>query len=112
WEQGKFLFFSPTQFDQGVADKKWNNEAITVLTAYRDSIKALPAIDANLAKTTLESVTANLGIGTGKILQALRLSITGAGAGPDLMMVMEIVGKEEVVKRLDFALQTLKVKVA
>lgn len=112
WEQGKFLFFSPTQFDQGVADKKWNNEAITVLTAYRDSIKALPAIDANLAKTTLESVTATLGIGTGKILQALRLSITGAGAGPDLMMVMEIVGKEEVVKRLDFALQTLKVKVA
>ncbi len=112
WEQGKFLFFSPTQFDQGVADKKWNNEAVTVLTAYRDSIKALSSFDATLAKTTLESVTATLGIGTGKILQALRLSITGAGAGPDLMMVMEIVGKEEVVKRLDFALQTLKVKVA
>jgi glutamyl-tRNA synthetase len=112
WEHDKFLFFTPTQFDQGVADKKWNNEAVTVLTAYRDSIAALSSFDAIIAKATLESVTASLSIGTGKILQALRLSITGAGAGPDLMMVMEIVGKEEVVKRLDFALQTLKVKVA
>lgn len=112
WEQGKFLFFTPTQFDQSVADKKWNNEAVTVLTAYRDSIAALTSFDATIAKATLESVTATLVIGTGKILQALRLSITGAGAGPDLMMVMEIIGKEEVVKRLDFALQTLKVKVA
>jgi glutamyl-tRNA synthetase len=112
WEQGKFLFFTPTQFDNAVADKKWNNDAVTVLTAYRESISALTVFDATIAKTTLESVTATLGIGTGKILQALRLSITGAGAGADLMMVMEIVGKEEVVKRLDFALQTLKVKVA
>ncbi len=112
WEQGKFFFFAPTSFDDGVASKKWNDEAVKVISAYKDAVAGEDAFDANSAKTVLEQVTAALGIGTGKILQALRLSVTGAGGGPDLMMIMEIIGKDEVVKRIDHALKTLKVKVS
>ncbi|MFD1002083.1 glutamate--tRNA ligase [Ohtaekwangia kribbensis] len=112
WEQGKFFFHAPKAFDENVVSKKWNDDAVKVLTAYKDAVAALPDFDATIAKTTLEQVTANLGIGTGKILQALRVSITGAGGGPDLMMIMEIIGKDEVVNRIEYALQTIKVKVA
>ena len=112
WEQGKFLFEAPTKFDEGVANKKWNDDAVKVLTAYKEELSKLNEFDAATAMATLEKVTGLLAIGTGKILQALRLSITGAGAGPDLMMVMEILGKDEVAKRIGFALQTLRVKVA
>jgi len=111
WEQGKFLFIAPTVFDEQVSSKKWNDEAVKVISAYRDALAALPSLDAVVAKSTLEEVTASLGIGTGKILQALRLSITGLGAGPDLMISMEIMGKAEVVRRIEFALETLKIKV-
>jgi len=112
WEQGKILFFAPSAFDESVASKKWNDDAVKVLSAYRDEVGKLASFNADVAKATLEQVTAALGIGTGKILQALRLSITGTGTGLDLMMTMEIIGKDEVVKRIDFALSTLKVKVA
>jgi len=112
WEQGKFLFYAPTTFDETVAAKKWNDDAVKVLSAYQSEIAKLPSFDGVIAKSTLEKVTVDLGIGIGKILQAVRLSITGAGAGPDLMMVMEIIGKEEVVKRIDYALKTLNIKVA
>ena len=112
WEQGKFLFIAPATFDEGIAAKKWNDDAVKVLSAFKDEVSKLTSFNAGVAKSTLEQVTASLGIGTGKILQALRLSVTGAGGGPDLMMIMEIIGKEEVVGRIDFALNTLKVKVA
>ncbi len=112
WEQGKFLFFAPATFDEGIAAKKWNDDAVKVLSAFKDEVSKLTSFNAEVAKSTLEQVTASLGIGTGKILQALRLSVTGAGGGPDLMIIMEIIGKEEVVSRIDFALNTLKVKVA
>jgi glutamyl-tRNA synthetase len=112
WEHGKFLFYAPTTFDEGIAAKKWNDDAVKVLSTYKSEIAKLPSFDGVVAKSTLEKVTADLGIGIGKILQAVRLSITGAGAGPDLMMVMEIIGKEEVVKRIDYALKTLNIKVA
>jgi glutamyl-tRNA synthetase len=112
WLQGKFFFFAPDTFDEGVVAKKWNDEAVKVLAAFRDEVSKAARIDAAGAKAMLEQVTASLHIGTGKILQALRLSITGAGGGPDLMMIMEIIGKDEIVKRIDHALKTIKVKVA
>lgn len=112
WEQGKYFFHAPTTFDESVVSKKWNDDAVKVLSALKDAIAELTSFDSSIAKTTLEQVTATLGIGTGKILQALRVSITGVGGGPDLMVIMEIIGKDEVVKRMAFALDTLKVKVA
>lgn len=112
WDQGRFFFIAPTSFDQGVAAKKWNDEAVKVLSAYRDEVKKTDSFNAVTAKLTLEQVTAALGIGTGKILQALRLAITGAGTGPDLMVIMEVIGKNEVISRIDYALKTLNVKVA
>jgi glutamyl-tRNA synthetase len=112
WEQGKFLFTAPTVFDEQVIAKKWNDDAVKVLSAYTGEMKSVDKLTADLAKATLEKVTAQLGIKIGQILQALRVSVTGAGSGPDLMIGMEILGKEEVVKRIEYALATLKVKVA
>jgi glutamyl-tRNA synthetase len=112
WEQGKFMFLEPQVYDESVASKKWNDDAVKVIRAFSDEINKLNNLDAASAKATLESVTTALGIGSGKIMQALRLSVTGAGGGPDLMMIMEILGKNEVLKRIDHAIKTLKVKAA
>jgi glutamyl-tRNA synthetase len=112
WEQGRFLFFPPGSFDENVVNKKWNDDAVKVLSAYRDEVSAAAQLNADEAKRILDEVTTKLGIGPGKIMQALRVALTGAGGGPDLMMIMEIIGKTEVVNRLDYALKTLKVKVA
>jgi glutamyl-tRNA synthetase len=111
WEHGKFFFVAPTTFDEGVISKKWNADAVNVLTAYKKAISELSVLDAHTAKSTLEQVTQQLGIQTGKILQPLRVVITGLGSGPDLMMTMEIIGKEETLNRIGYALEALKEKV-
>lgn len=112
WEQGKFFFAAPTQFDEGVVSKKWNDEAVKVLSTYKDALSKEGLIDAASAKTILDTAAASVNIGVGKIMQALRVSITGNASGPDLMMTIEILGKDEVVKRIQYALDTLTVKVA
>lgn len=109
WEQGKFFFSSPTQFDENVVSKKWNDEAVKVLSAYKSALSKESSIDAASAKSALENAAASVNIGVGKIMQALRVAVTGNASGPDLMMTMEIIGKEEVVKRIEYALNTLHV---
>jgi glutamyl-tRNA synthetase len=111
WENGKFFFIAPTNFDAQVIAKKWNEDAIKVLTGLRDEINSLKILTAETAKTTLESVTARLGIKTGQILHMLRMVITGGASGPDLMMTMEIIGGAEVEKRISYALNTFTVNV-
>ena len=108
--QGAFFFEAPSAFDEAVVNKKWNDEAVKVLSEYKSALAELSSLDAGTAKVTLESVTARNGIQTGKILPVLRISITGGASGPDLMMTMEILGRDEVVKRIAYAVQTLKVK--
>lgn len=106
WTQGRFLFNAPQEYDEKVAIKKWNDEAIHVLQAFANALDD-SEWTASEAKSKLEAVCSGLGISTGKILQALRLALTGAGTGPDLMMVMEILGQSEVKDRLQHAIQSI-----
>ena len=83
-----------------------------VFSAFSEEVKKLQGPDASQLKETLEKITGSLGIATGRILQALRLAITGGSGGPDLMVTMEIIGSDEIAGRITQALKTLKVKVA
>ena len=110
WEQGRFFFSSPTMYDEQTIAKKWNQEVVNVLSRFQSAIADLNLVSAENLKATLDKVTAEFGISTGKILAALRVSITGGASGPDLMMTMEIIGKEEIIARLNRAVKTIKVK--
>uniref|UniRef100_UPI003592FD1C glutamate--tRNA ligase n=1 Tax=Aquiflexum sp. TaxID=1872584 RepID=UPI003592FD1C len=110
WKEGKFMINAPTEFDEAVASKKWNNEAVTVLGSYKEKLNQFTGeFTPESAKSMLEDAAGENGIKLGKIMQALRLAVTGVGAGPDLMAVFSIIGKEELTKRINFALETLKV---
>lgn len=114
WENGKYLFVRPNTFEDAVANKKWNADVERVLSAYKEALATLSdeEFTADTAKQTLDTVTAELGIDAGKILQAFRLAITGVGGGPDLMMIMEIIGRHEVIARIKFAITTLQPKIS
>ena len=103
-----FLFNAPDSFEEAVAATKWNADAVRAISAYVEDL-ALYEGDfiADTAKAIFAATTERVGIKTGKVLQALRLAVTGQGHGPDLMLTMEILGKKAVMARLKKALDTL-----
>lgn len=108
WQEGRFMVFAPQKFDEQVAAKKWNQDAIKVLTAFSVKLASIDAVlTAGLAREMLGEAAESEGIKLGKVMQAVRLAITGVGAGPDLMQIFEILGKEELIKRIDFALDNI-----
>ena len=40
-------------------------------------------------------------------MMPLRVAVSGQGFGPDLTPALELIGKEEVLKRIDVALEKL-----
>ena len=112
WIEGKFFFESPKTFDDKVAAAKWNTDAVTIISAYKDALASYDgAFTAEHVKHVLHEVLGKADIKIGKIMQALRLALTGVGAGPDLMILIEVIGKAEAMKRMEFALITLSEKV-
>ncbi len=111
WQGCKFVVIAPEEFDQDIASKKWNSDAVTLLTAYAENLEAFNGtlFDADTAKNMLGETAEAKEIKLGKAMQAVRLAVTGVGAGPDLMQIFAILGSEEVAKRIRFALATLEV---
>ncbi len=111
WTEAPYFFIAPTQYDEKVARKKWTQEAVEVFRAYLEHLKTSDeTFDAALAKQLLEQVLEQKGVKIGKVMQALRLALTGVGGGSDLMMLMEIIGKEAVVQRLENAISALTIQ--
>lgn len=106
-ELGKIFFIAPQSFDEKIASKKWNKEAIAVMTSLKEEVKKSDELTAKTAASVLEKTTTSLGIPQGKIMQALRLALTGGASGPDLMITMALLGSDEVSSRLTYALNTL-----
>ena len=111
-EIGNLFFVAPKSFDEKIAAKKWNQEAVSVLSTLSIDLKSIDQLSALTATEVLQKITSNLGVPQGKIMQALRLALTGGASGPDLMITMEILGSKEVSARLDFAIKSLKEKVS
>ena len=80
--------------------KKWNQEAALALSTYSERLIDLKDIDAELAHSLLQETMQALGINPGRVLQPLRIAITGSGSGPDLMKIIEILGTTETVVRI------------
>ncbi|CAG4988668.1 Glutamate--tRNA ligase [Dyadobacter sp. CECT 9275] len=111
-EESRFLFAAPEEYDQDVVVKKWNEESVSAITGFKEALEKYEGdFVADQIKTILSGTMEALGIKMGKVMQALRLAVTGAGAGPDLMIIMEILGKAEVVNRLQIALDRLPAQI-
>ena len=100
-----FYFSRPEVYDLTLVSKKWNETAQKVLSDYADQISKQNELSKLSAQEILESVCQSHGIKTGAVLQLLRISITGAGAGPDLMLTLEILGGNESATRIQNAIQ-------
>lgn len=110
WLHGKFFFEAPIAFDEVVLAKKWNADAAAVLSAFSSKLSEASTVAADEAKAMLEAVCASLNIGAGKIMQALRISLTGGAAGPDLMLTIEIIGAKEAANRIANLVQKHPIK--
>jgi glutamyl-tRNA synthetase len=101
-----FYFTDDLHYDpQGVA-KNFTAENKPRLKAVREALSALEKFDAAEMEATLKSTAAKLGVKVGAIIHPTRLAVTGSNVGPSLYHLLEVLGKEKVLARIDRALTT------
>ncbi|WP_026236123.1 glutamate--tRNA ligase [Pontibacter roseus] len=107
WREAAYFFVAPTEYNEKVASKKWNSQAVAVFTDFRNELSTLADFNADAVKDLLVSILERHGMKIGQVLQALRLAVTGAEAGPDLMQIIEVIGRGETESRIDAAIGAL-----
>jgi glutamyl-tRNA synthetase len=71
------------------------------LQRLRDTFAKVPAFDAPSLEAALKSVATELGVKAGVLVHPLRVACTGKSIGPSLYHLMEILGRDKVLQRLD-----------
>ena len=102
--KSRYLFSSPKQFDSNQLQKIWKQdtaEKIIELKNVLDSINSWAAIE---LESNFKSFAYQKGIGIGKVMQPMRFLICGTLQGPSLFDLMELIGKEESLKRINYAI--------
>ncbi len=100
WNQGKFFFVRPNEYDEQMARKKWTKEVAEVLETFAENLNDRLVGSVDDTKQMLWQVADAQGLGIGKVMPGLRLAMTGYNGGPDLMNIIKILGAGETSKRI------------
>jgi glutamyl-tRNA synthetase len=106
WDLSDYFFVAPTYYDEK-ASKNWKEDTPALM---QELISVLGEI-ANFTSLNIETVVKDWmtknEIGMGKVMQPFRLCLVGALKGPHLFDIVELIGKEETIKRIEKAIDSL-----
>ena len=100
WEQSSFFFEAPTEYDAKVIKKRWKGEMNKHIADIRTTIENLESFNRDSAHDAVMALIGEKELNMGQIMNSLRLCMVGAGKGPDLFTIIDWVGKEETLTRL------------
>ena len=98
-EHAFYFFNDPKEYDEKVMKKCWEKNTNKILNNFLEDISSLDAwTNANIDQLIDRFVVAN-NIGKGKLMQPLRIALTGALKGPSISDLMILLGKETCLLR-------------
>lgn len=108
WDQVNFFFEAPKEYDAKTVKKGWKADTPELMTELKGILEGIEDFSsANTEEVVKEWITSKE-IGFGKVMNPFRLAMVGAGKGPHMFDIIEILGKEESIARLDFAMENIK----
>ncbi|TND10616.1 MAG: glutamyl-tRNA synthetase [Bacteroidetes bacterium] len=106
-DQGMFFFNDPEMYDADVIKKRWNEQSAGFIAKVKDALAAATVWKAADLEATFKATAEANSINPGSVMQLFRVCVSGAGGGPVLFEMVELLGKETIARRLEKALNTI-----
>lgn len=103
-----FYFTDELVWDADAVAKDFTAEGLDRLDRLREAYRALPEFTANHLEACLKNLAGQLGVKVGALVHPARLACTGKTVGPSLYHLMEVLGRDKALERIDRALASGK----
>jgi nondiscriminating glutamyl-tRNA synthetase len=108
-EKAEVFFKDIIEVEPGEAMEWWTSEAmVTLRPALIDALKSMEILEHQEIKKVFKMIQKETGLKGPAFFKPLRVALTGNVHGPDLMLVMKVLGKDAVLKRLSNEIRTSK----
>lgn len=107
WDHGSFFFVAPDSYDAEVIKKRWKPEIPSILGEIVQNFNQLDDFTATSIHDSLHHFIESKQYNFGQVMNCLRLAMVGTSKGPDLPVIMEFLGKKEVIFRIEKAVKLI-----
>ena len=102
-----YFFEPPTSYDEDVIKKRWKDDSVKLLENYSSKIAQLNNPTKEDFEFALKQVAEEAECGAGRIIHPVRIATSGVGIGPGVYDLLLIIGKDEVISRINKAIKTI-----
>lgn len=107
-EAVRFLLEDEFPLDAAALEKvKGTAQVDAVLGAVVEAFAGLPEWSGESAKAAMGTAAATLGVKAGQMMFPLRVALSGKAGGPDLVVIMDLLGRDRCVERIGTLRQAL-----
>ncbi len=107
WELSDYFFETPSSYDEKASKKQWKEGTPEIMKQLNEVVNSIEDFSSsNLEESIKKWITDNQ-LGFGKVMAPLRLSLVGSLKGAHVFDIMEIIGKEESLLRINKAIDNL-----
>ncbi len=103
----RYYIIEDIEYDLKAKEKFLNENSLASLVEVKEALKTLDNFIAPEIERVFMSIVEKQKTKLGKIAQPVRVAITGRTESPGIFEVLEIVGKEKTLKRLERAIKTI-----
>ncbi len=100
-EASVFFFQAPQSYDEKAAKKNLTAETLPLLASTRVALAGLGDWTAAAIHGVIQAQAELAGVGLGKIAQPIRVAVSGGSVSPPIDQTLAILGKAEVLSRLE-----------
>ena len=103
----EFYFKEEIVYDEKAAEKFLTTDSIEALKQALIYLSAEAVLEKERSHRVIQGLAEERGVPLVKIAQPLRVALTGKAVSPPIDEVMEALGKTEVVRRIEKAIETI-----
>jgi glutamyl-tRNA synthetase len=107
WEQASFFFVAPTTYEEKTVAKRWKPETPAQLMELSKVLESIKDFSAHNTEEIVKTWITEKEYHLGNIMNAFRLTLVGESKGPHIFDITEIIGKDEVIRRIKKAVEEL-----
>ena len=103
-----YFFTDPTEYDAKTVRKRWKDNSVNdLIVQFEKSLEEIDLWNVDQIEIALRKLAERENISAGEIIHPTRLALSGMGSGPSLFDMMELLGKEVCLRRLQKAIDVL-----
>ncbi|RLD22959.1 MAG: glutamate--tRNA ligase [Bacteroidetes bacterium] len=104
---GRYLFEAPESYDEKTIRKKWKERTPGIMVDLIGVLQGIEDFNAENVENEFKVFLEKKELGFGAVLPNFRVLVTGMGMGPSMFVISELLGKDEVISRIETGLKKL-----